>query len=114
MNTAAVEEQKHYLDLINVFLDPDELCLPGEEFSSGLYGWWGATNPSWNSIEQCTNNDIPAGIQVMYYYQPDNILQPDQVSTVYLSGREPKCNISRWSKMPLLSFHFTNLYIISI
>ncbi|XP_063423029.1 multiple epidermal growth factor-like domains protein 8 [Mytilus trossulus] len=60
-------------------VDPDELCLPGEDFISGLDGWWGSINPSWNSIEQCTNNDIPAGIQVMYYYEPDNILQPDQV-----------------------------------
>jgi len=54
--------------------DPDGLCD-----GTSVKGWWEGTSQSWTSIDQCTNNDIRAGIQMIYYYSPQNLQQPDQV-----------------------------------
>ena len=61
--------------------DPDGLCD-----GTSVKGWWEGTSQSWTSIDQCTNNDIRAGIQMIYYYPPQNLLQPDQV--LYLASSD--------------------------
>ncbi|KAK3088685.1 hypothetical protein FSP39_022382 [Pinctada imbricata] len=58
---------------------PEGSCRSPDGTKSGIQGWWNGLSPSWTDVGQCSEYDIPGGIQWMKYYFPSNLSQPDEV-----------------------------------
>lgn len=49
----------------------------------GIMGWWNGSNTKWDDVDQCSLDEIPAGVQMVIRYNPANSEQPDEVKILH-------------------------------
>ncbi|CAG5128382.1 unnamed protein product, partial [Candidula unifasciata] len=61
---------------------PQGTCLSPVQTESGLQGWWGGLSANLTTLLQCQLEDLPAGLHLIKYRDPQNSSFPDEVSII--------------------------------